>query len=164
MTGLDMYQCLVAEAQAAKTAWQGDQGAMVDDFRKAIDGVDSGEPWCAGFVGYCIGKILEKYGVKSSLCLSESCIDMWEKNKSNQIEDPRPGLLIVWKLKGSRSGHIGIVEMMTSASTFKTIEGNTSPTPGTPEEERNGNGVFEKNRHVGDMGAFALLGFLDPFK
>lgn len=164
MTNVDIYLSLVNEAQVAKSSWESDKIELVKDFREAIDGIDSGEPWCAGFVGYCLNKVKEMFCVKSSLNISEGCLDIWNKNIDHQGNDPKVGFLVVWKLSGTSHGHIGIIEEITSPTTFKTIEGNTSPTPETPEQERNGNGVFEKHRHIGDMGSFKLLGFLDPYK
>lgn len=140
-------------------------GPNIEEFQKAINGVASGEPWCAGFVGFCIKKVEEETGVKTALRLSEHVLTMWNNNPDQQTEHPMPGFLAVWRHGDGPSGHIGIVEQVVPAKgrvpgKLRTIEGNTSSDEAVVRE---GDGVFRKERSLTGTPSMKLIGFLDPW-
>lgn len=73
------------------------------------------------------------------------------------LSSPVPGDLVIWQYEGASKGHIGIVTALMAHS-YRTIEGNTGPSQGYIERE--GDGVYEKVRHLGGVGKMKELGFL----
>jgi hypothetical protein len=161
---IDLLQSLADESK--KWLWVKEQGknkgAEVERFQKAIDGRSCQEPWCAGFVGFCIKELESRFGVKSQLNLSEHVLTMWNNNVKYRSQIPHAGYIAIWKLKGTASGHCGIVvEAPEKCEEFKTCEGNTAgPKDGI---EREGDGVWLKSRKLHTPGDFKLMGFLKPF-
>lgn len=76
---------------------------------------------------------------------------------------PVPGAIFFMRKGDSWSGHAGIVTAV-GATSFSTAEGNTSPRPNTPEADREGDGVFEKERslRISRTAGLWLCGFLNP--
>ena len=138
------------------------RGVMVEMFQKAVDDVAQGEPWCAAFICYCIRHVEMQYGVLSGLKLSEHCMTLWNLNPAQRREEPKPGYIVVWKKKGTTSGHVGLVTKLTlnQPTSFCTIEGNTGPGTGV---QREGDGVYAKTRSMSAMGDMQVLGFLEPW-
>lgn len=140
-------------------------GPNIEEFQRAINGKASGEPWCAGFVGFCIKKVESTLGVKSTLEMSEHVMTMWNKNPGWQRNYPLPGFLVVWRHGDGPSGHIGIVESVYSdrtSSGLSTIEGNTGPDDKSVVRE--GDGVFRKARSPKGSGSMKLVGYLNPWR
>jgi hypothetical protein len=161
-SNVDLYATLVdvAKKYIGTIEVGGDnKGACIELFQKALDGKAQGEPWCAAFVCYCIKEIFDIYGVKSPLTLSELVKDLWEKNPRAQKALPQPGYIACWKFKGTSLGHTGIVVSKRNGS-FETVEGNTGKAPGI---EREGDGVYLRQRTLRGSDNFILLGFLDPW-
>jgi len=133
------------------------KGATVEAFQKAVDGVAAAESWCMAFVQYCLkavgGSILFK---------SEHCLTVWEKSPiACRTMNPKPGAIVIWRMKGTNSGHTGIVKSVVG-TLMLTVEGNTGPGPGI---ERNGDGVYEKSRNVRPLGGtMELVGYLWPWR
>ena len=151
------------------------KGEFVQVFQKAVDNVAGSDPWCAAFVSYCL-KSTERIfkesfnepsiDFDSGLKLSESVCNFWFNNPvSFRIDKPEVGSLILWRRwvdgKASWQGHIGIVVNIVSDDVVQTIEGNTSS---DNSNERDGDGVFLKNRHIKrNYGSLRPLGFLKVF-
>lgn len=135
------------------------RGKMVEEFQKALDGKAVGEPWCACFVAYCVKQIEAQERVRSKLTLSEHCMTMWRSNPARQKAKPFIGAIVIWRKKGSDSGHTGIVTSF-NAQVFQTVEGNTSDGSGL---NRDGDGVYRRSRHLGGVPGFDTMGFLDPW-
>ena len=150
----------------------------VPDGRIIVRG-DSGTPLitgnCAGFSSYCIktwGNVMKSaidipgFKYSSALVLSESVCNFWFNNPvSFRIDKPEVGSLILWRRwvdgKASLQDHIGIVVNIVTDDVVQTIEGNTSS---DNSNERDGDGVFLKNRHIKrNYGSLRPLGFLKVF-
>lgn len=151
------------------------KGEFVRMFQKAVDGTASGEAWCSAMASYCIktwGNVMKSaidipgFKYSSALVLSESVCNFWFNNPASfRIEKPEVGSLILWRRwvdgKASWQGHIGIVVNLVSDDVVQTIEGNTSS---DNSNERDGDGVFLKNRHIKrNYGSLRPLGFLKVF-
>lgn len=148
------------------------QGELVSMFQRAVDGKAAGEPWCLAFVQFCIdqvdalGQVLGD-GEKSRLYRTEHCLTMWRRSPPElRIDKPEPGCLVIWAhLKDGKrtgAGHVGIVEFTheLDAGIFHTVEGNTG---GGPDVEREGDGVFRKQRNIEGTATMEIVGFLRPW-
>ncbi len=147
---------------------------IVNRMRKAVDGVASGEPWCACFVQHCAREtddFFRELGLQpessfiQALVKTESTQALWNNAQQPQRHlQPSIGSVVVWRLKSNQAlGHCGIVAEIGDDH-IVTIEGNTSM-PGiiTSEAERNGRGVWQKRRLGGMIPGFDLLGYLQPW-
>lgn len=148
---------LVKEA----TKWIGitESSPGADVFRKAVDGVAQGEPWCCAFVQYCAHAVALRYGASSMLYPTELCYTMWEKTpKECRLEQPIPGSVVVWNYPGTIRGHTGIVVGLAKDGYIHTIEGNTSSPKMVADH-----GVNRKVRSIKGSNEMKVLGFLVPF-
>ncbi len=151
------------------------KGEFVRMFQKAVDGTASGEAWCSAMASYCIktwGNVMKSaidipgFKYSSALVLSESVCNFWFNNPASfRIEKPEVGSLILWRRwangKPTWQGHIGIIVEVVDSVTVRSIEGNTSS---DSANERDGDGVFIKNRHIKrNYGSLRPLGFLKVF-
>ena len=121
-----------------------------------------GKAWCVTFINAMLNKTLEPniakqvLGLKGFVTGTESSRDAymamnaWHDAKSGYV--PKPGDQIFYNLrhmKGRNVDHVGIVERVENGIIY-TIEGNTSNSPvaGNPAKERDGEGVFRKERRL----------------
>lgn len=118
-----------------------------------------GEAWCVDFAQTCIAYVEELTGQKSNLIATEGVLDLWNHSPDQRDQDPKPGDLIIWRMKNTEHGHCGIVTNV-GKDLLGTIEGNTS---GADAIDRMGRGVHEKNRLRSGGGSFEVLGFLRVF-
>lgn len=138
------------------------RGPEVDMFNKTLNDTVS-HAWCASFVAYCVRSVEKKTGIKTSVNLSEHVMTMWNSSTGRQVKigGQRPGDIAVWNKVGTGSGHCGVVTRVIKSKEFiETVEGNTSDSSGV---ERNGQGIYTKQRRVKQIGDMKLLGFLRVF-
>ncbi|NJS09877.1 MAG: CHAP domain-containing protein [Microcoleus sp. CSU_2_2] len=136
------------------------RGRQVEEFQKAIGGA-AAEPWCMSFAQYCIKAAESETQANSQVPESEHCLTVWNGSPSQlRRSRPEPGSLVIWRHGNSTSGHVGIVEAVNSDGTFTTIEGNTSDSSGI---NREGNGVYRKQRDMDGEGNMRVVGFLKVF-
>lgn len=154
-------QALITEAKkwiGTREEGGDNHGPSVEAFQKAIDQVAAGEPWCMAFVQFCL-----KASGGTDLFPSEHCLTVWNRSPVElRRELPEPGCIVIWKMRGTSSGHTGIVERV-NGGLMKTIEGNTGPGQGV---ERDGDGVYSKSRsssQTSPRGRMELVGFLWPW-
>lgn len=136
------------------------KGKEVEMFQKAVDGVAAGEPWCMAFVQFCIKQIEEKYKIQCLVFKSEHCMTVLSKSQMKVVKDPQPGDLMIWRFGNTMNGHVGIVKRILAGGRVETIEGNTSDSESV---ERNGDGVFLKNRSLKGSEQMRVVGFIRPF-
>ncbi len=137
------------------------RGPMVEEFQRAVDGTSEGEAWCMSFAQYCIKAAEVSANTDSKVAQSEHCLTVWNNSPSElKSSHPEPGSLVIWRYGSSTSGHVGIVEKVNSDGTFTTIEGNTSSGSGI---DREGDGVYRKQRDLDGAGNMRLVGFLKVF-
>lgn len=142
---------------------KGSPGKGVDVFRKATDGIASGEPWCAAFVQYCVSAVALRYGAEISLFPSELCYTIWKNTPDHyRLSEPLPGSIMIWNYPGTIKGHTGIVlRRLSDPNMVKTIEGNTKePVSGADPSNR---GVYPKIRCIRGSEDMVVLGYLNPF-
>lgn len=133
------------------------QGYLVRAFQSAA-GKPAGQSWCLDFVQACIAYVEHVKGIESPFPTTELCLDLW--NRSPHRKDPAPGDVVIWRHADTYAGHCGIVVNCVS-ELLSTVEGNTSSISGVVE--RNGDGVYFKNRPLGGTAKFPMLGFVRPF-
>jgi hypothetical protein len=140
-------------------------GQMVEKFQRSVS-LDAGDPWCLAFVFYCIDRIEAQAAVldmnypRCKLYRTGHCLTLYRNTAMMQrvsAKDALPGDLVIWSKRGTAQGHVGIVYLNNHNGTFSSIEGNTSDGSGV---DRDGDGVFLKNRLVGGYGTMEILGFL----
>lgn len=135
------------------------------DLLKSVVVKPWGEPWCADFVQACIAYAENRCGKTSTIPATEGVLDMWAKGQANAVVSPQRGDVVIWRVGDTQEGHCGLVRGVTSLL-LSTVEGNTSPPlSGTmsAEQERNGRGVYAKQRAFGGTKTFIQVGFLRCF-
>lgn len=143
------------------------KGEVISMFQKTVDKVASAEPWCLCFAMYCI-VMVDRACVYfyddldySKIFKTEHCLTAWRKTSDElKTQESEPGTIVLWRKKGSTSGHAGIVIEVHDDGTFTTVEGNTSST--VTGSQREGDGVFMKRRSK-SFGNFEILGFIKPW-
>ena len=126
----------------------------------------SGWAYCAAFCG---GVYLEAYkddALKLATLrkiLTPSVMTTYANSKKYWTKSPTPGSIFIMQMGSGGNGHCGIVGDSILAGSFSTIEGNTSPSPLTPEADRNGDGIYAKVRKLNFVHSdnLHLLGFID---
>lgn len=141
-------------------------GPLVEKFQRAADGVSSGEPWCVGFVQYCVHAIddlsllLNGGQSKNDLHQTEWTIALHE-HSPHKYDEPQLGRVVVWQSNANENrGHCGIVTEVVGSDVY-TVEGNTSLASG---DQREGDGVWQKVRHKGELKGFTRLGYLGVWR
>lgn len=111
------------------------RGAAVERFLASV-GLSGGYAWCAAFTSYALqqggatgpvkddGSVIRSAGTRDYL----GATTLIEPHAVAQGRTSVPeGSLVVWSVRGSWRGHIGIVSTRWSGRCGQTIEGNTSP-------------------------------------
>lgn len=141
------------------------RGEQVEAFLRSVK-ASPGDPWCAAFVVHCLvkaaGFIDETLPKDFPISAYTPDFKNWAKSKdlwipaANAIEKGATGDLVCFYFEAKgRIGHIGGVTGKT-ANNLLTVEGNTGPTKGK-EVERDGDGVYEKQHTVYELGKFGGL-------
>lgn len=141
-------------------------GKEVEMFQKAVDGKAQKESWCACMVQYCLLKTCTDYKWSPSLYKSEHCLTIWNKtDQSCRLSLPECGAVVIWghyaNGKPTGTGHCGIcLSGANDDGIFETVEGNTGPGKAI---NREGDGVYKKQRHLVGSDTMRVMGFLWPF-
>jgi hypothetical protein len=148
------------------------KGQAVERFQRAVDGKAEGEPWCLAFCFFCLKATDDLFDAMALASLpghrlypTEHVLTAWGRSPLEARSDaPEAGALAVWQHvkdgQPTSSGHAGIVVDVLSNGTFRTVEGNTSKPGG---DQREGDGVYLKERTMGGLPGLRLLGFLKPW-
>lgn len=107
--------------------------------------------WCAQFVWWTfreagLAHLIPKTAYTPTFA-------QWFKQRGQWGTQPRPGAVVFFDFPGdgvNRISHVGIVEAVNRDGTVTCIEGNTSP--GTGGSQRDGGGVWRRNRRAGIVG------------
>lgn len=134
------------------------RGPLIELFQSTI-GKPEGEPWCMSFIQSCVAYV-ESFGFKSAVFPSEHCLTVWTNSTTRRPIEPTAGDMVIYRLGDSTRGHAEIITAV-NARTYSTIGGNTSD---SAEIEREGEGVFQKERLRGGYKTMRELGFLRVFE
>lgn len=136
------------------------KGTEVEMFQKAVNGIAEGEPWCMAFVQFLIKLIEDKYSIQCLVFKSEHCMTVFRNSTPKVVKTPQVGDLVIWRMGNTASGHVGIIVRLLGDGRMETIEGNTSDSTSI---ERNGDGVYLKNRSMKGSDSFRIMGYIRPF-
>jgi hypothetical protein len=142
------------------------RGPDVEKFQKAVDGRATGEPWCLGFIMYCLKLVDEELGTEHCLAITEHVMTCWDRSPVEcRTLDPKLGGLVLWQFykdgKPTLAGHAGLIVDFATEKVMTTVEGNTSA---ELEVQRDGDGVFERARLIHSSSrVMRIKGFIDPW-
>jgi hypothetical protein len=158
------HDAFIAEAVkwiGIKEVTGNNDGVEVQMFQKAVDGKAQGEPWCMGFVQFCLQKTEASLNIRTNVFHSELCRAVWNKTPEKMhSKEPKAGFIVIWQHGTTQAGHTGIVTEVLDGGQFSTIEGNTGNGTGVVRE---GDGVYRKTRSTKGSGDMTIMGFIDPF-
>jgi hypothetical protein len=129
-----------------------------------MHGPPSGYPWCAAFVYWCFTQAATQLGVTNPLARTGWVFTFWDRApKAARVtaeaaaDDPsliKPGSVFIID-HGNQKGHTGLVRALQGGEIL-TVEGNTSL-----RGSREGDGVYELRRHIGEVNV-GFLQFMIP--
>lgn len=129
---------------------------VIDRFLASVD-LDPGLNYCAAFVSYILDKTDATHPlIRSGVALhfkTNRSIEAREVVRTEQ-ELP-PGMIAIWQRGDTWQGHTGFTSEW-AGTCGTTIEANTSPPGGN---QRNGNGVYEKERCIDALAYFRITHF-----
>jgi peptidoglycan hydrolase-like protein with peptidoglycan-binding domain len=126
-------------------------GIDVEKYLKAV-GLGKGYAWCMAFVYWCFLEASKKLNINCPVPKTAGVLDCYNKALKYRVIKPEIGSQFIMDF-GKGQGHTGIVTKVVGNRIF-TIEGNTSADPSYAGEDREGNGVFERNRAISSIKGF----------
>lgn len=131
-------------------------GVAVEKYLKSVN-LGSGYAWCMAFVFWLFLRASEDLKVKNPVPKTAGVLDCYTKAKKLgyvvEHKDVQPGDQGIMDF-GAGKGHTFIVTELKGTTHVYTVEGNTSADPTYAGEDRDGNGVFERNRSKSSILAF----------
>lgn len=133
-------------------------------------------PWCSAYVVYVCKEAADSLQIKNPIFRTGKVSSLWEFSQENELryktfdsEEVLSGEIKLTKsdipiwasglIKNNDfSGHTGLVRYQINKDKFATIEGNT--TPGDKGNQREGGGVYERERKLAIGSKFQVLGFI----
>jgi len=118
--------------------------------------------WLAAYKG-------EKQEPQIKKLLTPSVMTSWGNVQGGCLaaKTPKVGSIFFMRKNKTWTGHAGIVAEVLGGGKMRTVEGNTSPQTGSVEADRNGDGVYFRERSSTVQGdvvhGLYLVGFLHPF-
>ena len=127
-------------------------GPEVEKFLKSV-GLGKGYSWCMAFVFWAHNKTAEDLKIPLLTPKTAGVLECLRRAKKYVITGaPLPGDQFIMDFGGGH-GHTGVVTL-TKDKYIYTVEGNTAADPSYKGEDREGNGVFERNRPISSITAF----------
>jgi hypothetical protein len=109
----------------------------------------NGQPWCAVFVAWCFARLGHDLRAELTPEWAYTPAGLAAGRRAGwavRHQDARPGDIVFFNFPGGEAvDHVGIVESNVGG-VLRTIEGNTSPGPGTFTSQANGGGVWRRWR------------------
>lgn len=147
------------------------------DMFLAYLGLPKGLSWCATYVVYVHKEAADSLQIKNPLPKYARVATLWEMTQENELryktfdaeevlsgeERLNKADIPIWESNNIKkvknfNGHTGLVRYQISQDKFATIEGNT--TPGDKGNQREGGGVYERERKLAIGSSFQVLGFI----
>lgn len=129
-------------------------GVDVEKYLKSV-GLPKGYAWCMAFVFWCFEQASKSLNIKNPVPKTAGVMDCYAKAKSagrKISKSPKKGDQFIMDF-GKGTGHTGLVTESKTTTVF-TIEGNTSASPTSAVQDRDGGGVFERNRSISSILVF----------
>ena len=146
------------------------KGPDVEKYQKAANGKAEGEPYCLGFVQYCLDEVERRHSVKP--ITNREVERVWTffhdaPAKAMAVRAMR-GFIICWhvidpKNPNGTNGHAGIIIGADGPDKVITVEANTTPDKSEAGKEREGDGVYRRTRLLAGSPNFKVMGILDPY-
>lgn len=136
------------------------RGFWVDRWNKNA-GIGVGNPYCATF-----GKFNLDSAKATTPLIRSPLATLWLKNKnvlrSKEVyfgfKDVPVGSCVIWRNGETISGHFGFFVKWIGKNKLRTIEANTSS--GLKGSQRDGNGVYNRDRVLSPFAYFRIEGFV----
>lgn len=122
-------------------------------------GLGKGNPWCAAYVSFCLGRANVKYPLIVSAAARRFVTDKSipaAKVLSGQYK-LKGGEIVIWQRGNGWAGHVGFVIAQLANDKIRTIEGNTSS--GEKGSQFDGGGVYERTRVILPTSYFQIIYF-----
>jgi hypothetical protein len=127
-------------------------------------------PYCIAFAeGMLILALLElkcrpaQYATLRKLITPHVMTTVRNLSELHALSDrPEPGAIWLARHGSTDNGHAGIVIRSQGNGLMTTIEGNTTSQFKDAEADRQGDGIFRRERCVGSNGGLKTMGFLTP--
>jgi len=128
-------------------------GPEVEAFLKKL-GLPKGLPWCMAGVYSWFDEGAIALDILNPVPKTAGVLDCYNKAKGKYLVkgEPLPGDQFIMDFGGGK-GHTGMVNEVRGERIY-TVEGNTSADPTYAGQDRDGNGMFERNRAKSGMKAF----------
>lgn len=131
MANLDEQSVIIACGYEGTTEEGGNnRGPMVDKFIEAV-GLNPPEPWCCGFICYCIQQAVQQLGLPPpTFQYGASVLKLWDRNQSLVIPAPVANCIAL-RNEGVNSlghavGHALFVIGVNADGSLHCISGNTN--------------------------------------
>jgi hypothetical protein len=132
-------------------------GPLIQEFQKTVDGVASKEPWCMGWVQTMVHRTCQDFAIVNPLFPSEHCLTVWFRTDARyKKKEPSYGYVAIFSTGGAINGHTGVCITGLNGTFFGTIEGNTNE-----GGSREGNAVVQKVRTFPGKYGMQVVGFID---
>lgn len=127
-------------------------GIDVEKYLKSV-GLGKGYAWCMAAVYWSFAEAAKALSVVNPVPKTAGVLDCYTKaSKYRVITIPQAGDQFIMDF-GKGTGHTGIVSQFKGSSVY-TCEGNTAADPSYAGEDREGNGMYERNRSITSIKAF----------
>lgn len=164
--------CEIAKSYIGVKEEGNNAGSQIELFQSVVSKPQK-QAYCVDFALYCVDKVdneAEQLVMMSlpdhnKLPRTEHALTMYNKSTDLHVDVPFAGCLIIWgfvkdgKLTGL--GHCGII-VEVKDKVYVTVEGNTGPSNSAIERE--GEGVYLKERKKTDYTTMKVMGYIDPWK
>lgn len=159
-----MFQCAAMACVGIMEATGNNDGPLIQEIQKTVDGLAQHEPYCCAAVQSWLAYAELRTGIQSPIAATELCLGMWHDTPVEQRVQhvPLPGAIVVWEHGDTSLGHTGMLLNFLPDGTFRTVEANTSGGAGGTID-REGQGIFYRTRSMQGAGTMRLVGFLKPF-
>ena len=129
-------------------------GAEVLKFLETV-GLKEGYAWCMAFAYWSFNESAKQLNIVNPVPKTGGVLDCLARARARGYKigmDPQPGDQGIMDFGGGH-GHTFLVSERRDGLVF-TVEGNTSADPSYKGEDREGNGVFERNRKINSAIAY----------
>lgn len=138
----------------------GNRGEWVDEINKWM-GVPLGSNYCLSWILFNLKKVSDETGWTFGLPKSAGCKDFANRTKDfKKFEKPEVGDIVIYGSTKDWTGHATVCFKVIDSKKIGTIEANTSPS--SDFIDRNGGGVFKKERPISGIGDLKLFAIIRP--
>jgi hypothetical protein len=133
-------------------------GPEINRFLASV-GLESGFNYCAAFVSYCLTAADIQNPDQRSAVAQHFILDnsIEARHVIRGHKELPAGTILVWKRGNTWQGHIGFTDSTWTGSKGWTIEANT--TPGPLGDQRDGQGVYRRERTIQPGNYFRITHF-----